>query len=96
MPLSVLQSVIVLAGLTAIVGLWLGLQRSRITETDVINAYAARYVEETGGAVSDCAARPGEDARVWMIISCGHAPEITRYFVDRAGRQTQPVQAQGL
>ena len=39
-------------------GLWLGLRAVPPTETEIINAQAARYVTETDGSLTDCYAVP--------------------------------------
>lgn len=56
---------------------------AHFTETDVINHYAARYVQEHAGQLSECLAMPGRSAGVWIEVRCG-ADVI--YPVDRAGR----------
>lgn len=65
-----------------------GYVAANMTETDVINHYAAIYVAKgpEGAKVSDCAARPGDTEAVWLIISCGGAAHIVQYRVDRFGR----------
>ena len=51
-------------------GLWLGLRAVPPGETAIIDAQAARYVAETGGQPTDCAARPAAIAGVRMIVTC--------------------------
>ena len=51
-------------------GLWLGLRALPPGETAIIDAQAARYVAETGGQPTDCAARPAAIAGVRMIVTC--------------------------
>lgn len=75
LPLGVLTLV---AGLLMFRQGWLA---AHMTETDVINHYAARYVAEHGGDLRDCVAVPGR-AAVWIEVRCGKVI----YPVDRAGR----------
>ncbi|MEW9919137.1 hypothetical protein AB2B41_05960 [Marimonas sp. MJW-29] len=74
--------------------LWLryGWRVASITETDVINHYAERYVEERGGdaSVTDCVADPGRAfAGIWLVVSCtpkgAVAGDSVDYFVNRLG-----------
>ena len=81
----VILSVGVLALVAGLVGYLLGQRQATLTETDVINAYAARYVAETGGQPTDCAAIPGP-GDVWLVIRCGGEGLAGRVFeVDRQG-----------
>ncbi len=58
---------------------------ANLTETDVINIYAAKYVAETGGALTDCVARPGEGP-VWIEVACrSNDGEGRIYPVDKRG-----------
>jgi hypothetical protein len=57
---------------------WIAL---RMTETDVINSFATRYLESrhrdgtaAGARATDCVAYPGEDRGIWLVISCGPTP----------------------
>jgi hypothetical protein len=43
-------------------------------------------VVETGGAVTDCAARPATGGGLWLVVICDKATGRVAYFVDRAGR----------
>ena len=67
-------------------GLWMGLRFEEPSETDIINGHAARYVNETGGALSDCYAVPGTQAGIRLVVIC--APEGAAWVqpVDRWGR----------
>ena len=76
-PLAVLT---VIAGLLVFRQGWIA---AHLTETDVINHYAARYVTDHGGQKADCLAVPGRTAGVWIEVRCG-ADVI--YPVDRSGR----------
>ena len=51
-------------------GLALGLSAQPPGETEIITASAARYVAETGGAPTDCAARPASLDGVRLIVTC--------------------------
>lgn len=67
-------------------GLRLGYLAMTITETDVINHYAALYARQTGGEMTDCVAFPGADG-IWIVVACGPlcAPERREYHVNRVG-----------
>ena len=77
--------VTVLAGLFAYRA---GYVAANLTETDVINHYAARYVAEgpDGAKVTDCSAQPGQSEDVWLVVICGGPAHVVRYSVDRFGR----------
>jgi hypothetical protein len=79
---------------------WLGFRWGWIamttTETDVIEAYAERYLADRardgsadGAELSDCVAYPGADRGVWLHVVCGPAsgdPARTYdYRVNRLG-----------
>lgn len=79
-----------LAVLTVVAGLLLfrqGWIAAHMTETDVINHYAARYVADHGGSRTDCIALPGRADDVWIEVRCG---ATVIYPVDRAGRLVLP------
>jgi len=67
-------------------GLRLGYLVMNITETDVINHYAARYADEAGGALTDCVAFPGDEG-IWIVVACGPlcGPGRREYHVNRVG-----------
>ena len=76
-----------LAALVAVatgVGLLWGLDSRPPTETEVIEAAAADYVAETGGALTDCAARPADLPGIWLVVVCADGDWVTAY--DRQGR----------
>lgn len=81
-----------LGALMVALGVWgfrLGWIAATITETDVIDAYTARYLEAQGpdARATDCSAQPGQDAAVWIIVSCvTRGAERIDYPVDRMGR----------
>ncbi len=76
-------------------GLRLGWLAASITETDVINTYAARYVAaqkladpESAASVLDCIAVPGDARGVWLIVICGSGgcgPAYSEFHVNRFG-----------
>ena len=56
-----------------------------ITETDVINAMANRYLTQDGGAeaqVTDCVGLAGQMDGAWITVRCG----AFSYHVNRFGR----------
>ncbi|EBA10640.1 hypothetical protein [Roseobacter sp. CCS2] len=77
-----------LAALVAFAG-YLGLQWGQVpSETDIINRYAAAYMETapSGASPTDCAASPHPDPDVRMVINCGHPFGLTTtYFVGPRG-----------
>jgi hypothetical protein len=76
---------IALAVFTAILAYRQGMIAANLTETEVINTYAARYVAETGGNLEDCEAVPGQ-GRVWLKIYCTRADGLSvSYLVDKRG-----------
>lgn len=72
-------------------GLTWGLHSLPPGETEIITAAAARYVAETGGAPTDCAARPAAVAGVRLVVTCG--PDWAE-AVDRWGRPVAPTEAE--
>jgi hypothetical protein len=84
-----------LALLLVLSGMWafrLGWIAATITETDVITAYSARYLQEHGPAAraTDCTARPGHAGGVWIVVTCvGAQTGYVEYAVDRLGRLVQ-------
>ncbi len=78
-----------LAAITLIAALFAyrqGYIAANLTETDVINQYAAQYVAEHQGLYADCTANPGNPP-VWLVITC--APDdgmAITYLVDKGGR----------
>lgn len=68
-------------------GLWLGLRAVPPTETEIIEAQAARYVAETGGNLLDCFAVPSGVAGVRMVVICEpDGAEAWAVAVDDMGR----------
>ena len=72
---------LVLAG--GVMGYRYGWIAANMTETAAIEAYAARYVRDYGGQMSDCLAVPG--ARVWLEVRCGAGDALVVYEVNRLG-----------
>lgn len=78
----------VLACAVALAGFIIGWRVSTLTESDVIEAAAARYVADHKGAPEQCEARPGTPP-VWITVLCG-SPDVTAiYQSDRFGRLTE-------
>ncbi|MEO0702383.1 MAG: hypothetical protein AAFY80_09610 [Pseudomonadota bacterium] len=88
------RPVVLVAGglcLVALVaGLRLGLGQAGLSETDVINRVADRYVAETGGARTDCLAVPSAVSSVWLEVRCGSGEGLAVYPVDHRGRVVEP------
>ena len=82
MPLVVLTTV------AALLVFRMGYVAAKITETDVINHYAARYVAEEpeGRQMTDCVARPSKADGVWLVVHCGGAAHVVEYRVNRFGQ----------
>ena len=81
-PVAALVTGLVTAG--AALGLWLGLRAVPPGETEMIEAAAARYVAETGGAPTDCAGRPAALSGVRLVVTCGADWAVA---LDRWGRE---------
>ena len=73
-----------------IIGLTLGQKRSKLSETDVINAFAEDYARGTGRPVTDCVARPHPQENIWLVVKCGTAGKQRKYFADTLGRTLVP------
>lgn len=56
---------------------------ANMTETDAIEAYAARWMAQTGAPAADCTGVPGRD--VWLVIRCGTGQDRVIYRVNRFG-----------
>jgi len=87
-PITV--AVLALCVCAIVLGLTFGQMSAKLSETEVIKAYAAQYVQQTGGQATDCAARPSPLSEVWMVITCGVEQDQRIYFVDVKGRQLDP------
>jgi len=77
-----------LLGLLAFAG-YLGWQRGQIpSETDIINRYAAAYLDSApaGASETDCAATSHPDEGIRMVINCLHPFGLTTtYYVGPRG-----------
>ena len=71
-------------------GFRMGWIAATITETDVIETFAAEYTSTVGAGAkrTDCVARPGTGQGVWITVTCT-APDGRpyRYSADRFGRR---------
>ena len=89
LPPAVLMVVAVLTVAAGTLGYLAGMRRAGLTETDVIMAYAQRYLDQQGLAAEDiglCHAVPGADARVWLVVVCAQGTAAERaYFVGHGG-----------
>ena len=78
----------------AIVAGYLGLQLGQpVTETDIINRYAALYVQEQGGSakVTDCVATPSQRSEVRLVVRCTDPDgTIHSYFAGPRGEPRTP------
>ncbi|MEM9576056.1 MAG: hypothetical protein AAF999_03475 [Pseudomonadota bacterium] len=73
-----------IAALTCLAAVWgfrLGWIMITTTETDVIEIYAQKYLEDRardgtaeGAILADCVAYPGDTPGIWIIVSCGPDP----------------------
>lgn len=91
-------------GFLALGAAWLGLVWGRaalVTETEVIERYAARYLADrardgTGDTarITDCHAVPGQAGGIWLVVVCGPGPgdpgRIYEYRVNRMGGLEAP------
>lgn len=68
---SIALPLVALVSVALALGVWLGVGARLPTETEIIEAAAARYVAETGGARTDCAARPADLPGVRLVVICG-------------------------
>ncbi|EPX80442.1 hypothetical protein [Salipiger mucosus] len=85
--LRLFAPVALLAAVAAVLALRAGREAAELSETDVIEAMVARYLDEGGDDAqrSDCTGRPGT-APAWVVVTCAGEAETLRYAVDRAGR----------
>lgn len=74
--------------LAAVLGFRQGWLMANLSESDAIEAWAARYMEETGAPQADCTAVPG--VQVWLVIRCGTGQDRRVYRLDRLGRLVRP------
>ncbi|MEQ9041237.1 MAG: hypothetical protein RIE24_23145 [Silicimonas sp.] len=88
MPRPPILAMLALSGAAAVLGLALGL-RPELSETQVIEAGAAIYAEETGGSRSECIGVPAS-GEGWIAVRCGDAGDIRTYVFDRSGALIGP------
>lgn len=88
--------------LLAVQGLRLGWIYATMSEMDVINAFAGKYLEtraklgDQAATRMDCHAVPGIQDRVWITVSCTAADgSLYVYPADRFGRLVDLPQAGG-
>ncbi|QFT64114.1 hypothetical protein [Roseivivax sp. THAF30] len=85
-----------LVAMAALVGWRQGWIVANVTETQVIEAYAERYMADRqaagtgeGAARSDCRARPAPEGAGWLVVICGPSPHDPArhytYYVNRSG-----------
>ena len=80
-PPAVLLMIAVLTAAAGTLGYVAGMRQAALTETDVIVAYANRYVAEKGlepEAIRRCHAVPGAAERVWLVVVCAEGTEAER------------------
>lgn len=81
----------ILAGstLAGAIGYTLGQRSAALSESDVINHFAAEYVRTTGGDLTDCLAVPGAHPEIWISVICGTGAGQHRYHVNAKGREVE-------
>ena len=83
-----------IAALTVLAG-YVGLQLGQpVTETDIINQYAAIYVAENGHAakMTDCLATPSQHPDVRLVVRCTHPDgTIHSYFAGPRAELRDPT-----
>ncbi|CUH80248.1 hypothetical protein [Tropicibacter naphthalenivorans] len=85
---------------TAGLGFRYGWALMTLTETDVITAYAQRYLADRpgGGArLTDCVAYPGEAPGIWLRVVCappGDPAQSYEYQVNRLGHLVRALSPQ--
>ncbi|MDX5412598.1 MAG: hypothetical protein LPK02_06095 [Rhodobacterales bacterium] len=88
-PPAVLVVIAVLTAAAGTLGYVAGSRQATLSETDVIAAYAQRYVDAQGldaSALRRCHAVPGADARVWLVVVCAKgSPSESAYFIGHGG-----------
>jgi len=67
-----------------------GLRSIPPTETEIIDAAAAAYVAETGGALTDCAARPSALAEVRLVVICADGAWVAAFDTYGAAVELSP------
>ena len=73
----------------AVIGFRFGAKALGTTETEVINRYAALYLEDAGAgaALTDCVAYPSDALGVWLVVRCAPLSRAGayEYHVNRVG-----------
>jgi hypothetical protein len=77
---------VALVAAVAGLGLSMGGKAALTTESEVIEAVAARYLDEGGTARRDCLARPAVSDGLWLVVTCSREGVGFEYFIDRFGR----------
>ncbi len=77
---------VALVAAVTVLGLSMGRKAALTTESEVIEAVAARYLDEGGTARSDCRARPAVSEGLWLVVTCESDGVGFEYFIDRFGR----------
>jgi len=87
MTRNVILPIAAIAALAGAFGLYLGVVSIPPSESDILDHHAARYVAETGGALTDCYGVPSGVEGVRMIVVCDPAGGAVWFVaVDAAGR----------
>ena len=86
MPRQVLIVTCILCLIAGGLGLWLGYRNASLSESDVIEAAAARWSSETGQSdLTSCVAYAGTHGDVWLEVTCGMEEDKRTYAFDRRG-----------
>lgn len=85
-PWMLFLPLVALVAAVAVLGLSMGRKAALTTESEVIEAVAARYIGEGGAARSDCRARPAVSDGLWLVVTCARKDVGFEYFIDRFGR----------
>lgn len=86
MPRQVLIATAILCLLAGGLGLWLGVERISLSESDVIAAAAARWSAETGQTdLTSCVAWARLEVDVWLEVTCGMNDLKRSYLFDEQG-----------
>ena len=80
----VLAVIVALAATAAVLGLAAGWRYVTLDEGRVIERYAQLYRDETGGALIDCVAQPGQ-GDIWLVIRC-NGVETRTFHVGHRGQ----------
>jgi hypothetical protein len=84
---SVVLPIAAILALAGAFGLYLGVVSAPVSESEILEFHAARYVAETGGARTDCYGVPSGVEGVRMIVVCEReGSEAWFVAVDEAGQ----------